>query len=87
MIVLVKMILKLMGKDEELIEFVEDRPGHDLRYSLDSWKITRDLKWRPKVSFEEGIKKTVKWYLNNEWWWRPLVDERILHPTPWKLMW
>lgn len=83
----VKMILKLMGKDEELIEFVEDRPGHDLRYSLDSWKITRDLKWRPKVSFEEGIKKTVKWYLNNEWWWRPLVDERILHPTPWKLMW
>ncbi|MCA6213534.1 dTDP-glucose 4,6-dehydratase [Thermococcus bergensis] len=83
----VKMILKLMGKDEELIEFVEDRPGHDLRYSLDSWKITRDLKWRPKVSFEEGIKKTVKWYLNNEWWWRPLVDERILHPTPWKLRW
>lgn len=83
----VKMILKLMGKDEELIEFVEDRPGHDLRYSLDSWKITRDLKWRPKVSFEEGIKKTVEWYLNNEWWWRPLVDERILHPTPWKLMW
>lgn len=83
----VKMILKLIGKDEELIEFVEDRPGHDLRYSLDSWKITRDLKWRPKVSFEEGIKKTVKWYLNNEWWWRPLVDERILHPTPWKLMW
>jgi len=83
----VKMILKLIGKDEELIEFVEDRPGHDLRYSLDSWKITRDLKWRPKVSFEEGIKKTVEWYLNNEWWWRPLVDERILHPTPWKLMW
>ncbi|MPW38625.1 dTDP-glucose 4,6-dehydratase [Thermococcus sp. 101 C5] len=83
----VKMILKLMGKDEELIEFVEDRPGHDLRYSLDSWKITRDLKWRPKVSFEEGIKKTVEWYLNNEWWWRPLVDERILHPTPWKLRW
>lgn len=83
----VKMILKLMGKDEGLIEFVEDRPGHDLRYSLDSWKITRDLKWRPKVSFEEGIKKTVEWYLNNEWWWRPLVDERILHPTPWKLRW
>ncbi len=83
----VKMILKLMGKDEELIEFVEDRPGHDLRYSLDSWKITRDLKWRPKVSFEEGIQKTVEWYLNNEWWWRPLVDERILHPTPWKMRW
>ncbi|KUK16869.1 dTDP-glucose 4,6-dehydratase [Thermococcus sibiricus] len=83
----VKTILKLMGKDEDLIEFVEDRPGHDLRYSLDSWKIMRDLKWRPKVSFEEGIKKTVEWYLNNEWWWRPLVDEKVLHPTPWKLRW
>lgn len=83
----VKTILRLMGKDEELIEFVEDRPGHDLRYSLDSWKITRDLKWRPQISFEEGIKKTVEWYLNNEWWWRPLVDERVLHPTPWKLRW
>ncbi|USS41033.1 dTDP-glucose 4,6-dehydratase [Thermococcus aggregans] len=83
----VKTILKLMGKDEDMIEFVEDRPGHDLRYSLDSWKIMRDLKWRPKVSFEEGIKKTVKWYLNNEWWWKPLVDEKVLHPTPWKLRW
>jgi len=83
----VKAVLKLMGKDEDMIEFVEDRPGHDLRYSLDSWKIMRDLKWRPKVSFEEGIKRTVEWYLNNEWWWRPLVDERVLHPTPWKLGW
>jgi len=83
----VKTILKLLGKDESLIEFVEDRPGHDLRYSLDSWKITRDLKWRPKVSFEEGIKLTVEWYLKNEDWWRPLVNEKVLHPTPWKLGW
>ncbi len=83
----VKTILKLMDKDESLIEFVEDRPGHDLRYSLDSWKITRDLKWRPKHSFEEGMEKTVKWYLTNEAWWRPLVNERVLHPTPWKLGW
>lgn len=81
----VKIILRLMGKGEELIELVEDRPGHDLRYSLDSWKITRDLKWRPKYTFDEGIKKTIDWYLKNEWWWKPLVDERILHPTPWKL--
>jgi len=83
----VRTILRLMGKDEDLIEFVEDRPGHDLRYSLDSWKITRDLKWRPKYSFEEGIKKTVEWYLSNEWWWRSLVNKKVLHPTPWKLEW
>jgi len=83
----VKTILRIMGKDESLIEFVEDRPGHDIRYSLDSWKIMRELKWRPKYSFEKGIKETVKWYLENEWWWRPLVNERVLHPTPWKLKW
>jgi len=80
-------ILRIMGKDESLIEFVEDRPGHDVRYSLDSSKIRRELGWRPKHSFKEGIKKTVKWYLENEWWWKPLVDERVLHPTPWKLRW
>ncbi|WP_297421162.1 dTDP-glucose 4,6-dehydratase [Thermococcus sp.] len=83
----VRTILSLMGKDKTLIEFVEDRPGHDLRYSLDPWKITRDLKWRPRYSFEEGMEKTVRWYLENEWWWRPLVNEKVLHPTPWKLGW
>ena len=83
----VRTILRIMGRDDDMIEFVEDRPGHDLRYSLDSWKITRDLRWRPKYSFEEGMEKTVKWYLENEEWWRPLVNERVLHPTPWKLGW
>ncbi|WP_297092688.1 dTDP-glucose 4,6-dehydratase [Thermococcus sp.] len=83
----VRTILRIMGGDDDMIEFVEDRPGHDLRYSLDSWKITRDLKWRPRYSFEEGMEKTVKWYLENEDWWRPLVNERVLHPTPWKLGW
>ncbi|NJE05696.1 dTDP-glucose 4,6-dehydratase [Thermococcus sp. M36] len=83
----VRTVLRIMGRDESLIEFVEDRPGHDLRYSLDSWKITRDLKWRPKYSFEDGIERTVKWYLENEDWWRPLVNEKVLHPTPWKLGW
>ncbi len=81
----VRTILRLMDKGEEFIEFVEDRPGHDLRYSLDSWKITRDLKWRPKYTFKEGIRKTVNWYLENEDWWRPLVNDKVLHPTPWKL--
>ncbi len=83
----VRTILNLMGKDESLIEFVEDRPGHDLRYSLDSSKIREELGWKPKHSFREGIKRTVKWYLENEWWWKPLADERTLHPTPWKLKW
>jgi len=82
----VREILKIMGKSEDLIEFVEDRPGHDLRYSLDSSKI-RQLGWRPKYGFKDGIRKTVEWYLNNEWWWKPLIDERVLHPMPWKLRW
>ena len=83
----VRTILKIMGKDEGLIEFVEDRPGHDVRYSLDSTKIGEELGWKPKHGFEDGIKKTVKWYLKNEWWWKPLADERIIHSTPWKLKW
>jgi dTDP-glucose 4,6-dehydratase len=84
---LVKKILKIMGKDEDLIEFVEDRPGHDVRYSLDSSKIRRELKWKPRYPLEDALKKTVDWYLTNESWWKPLVDEKILHPTPWRLNW
>ena len=78
-------ILDIMGK-RDLIEFVEDRPGHDVRYSLDSSKIKK-LGWKPKHGFEDGLKETVEWYLENEWWWKSLADEKILHPTPWKLKW
>jgi len=84
---LVKKILEIMGRDKNLIEFVEDRPGHDVRYSLDSSKIRRELLWKPKHSLEDALKKTVEWYLANESWWRPLADENVLHPTPWKLRW
>jgi dTDP-glucose 4,6-dehydratase len=84
---LVKKILRIMGKDEDLIEFVEDRPGHDIRYSLDSSKIRRELQWKPRYLLEDALKKTVEWYLENEWWWKPLINEKILHPTPWKLKW
>ena len=84
---IVKKILEIMDKPEDLIEFVDDRPGHDLRYSLDSSKIRNELRWAPKHSFEEALEKTVNWYLNNEDWWKPLVTEKILHPTPWKLNW
>lgn len=84
---IVKRVLKIMGKDEKIIEFVEDRPGHDIRYSLDSTKIRKELGWKPRHSLDEALKSTVEWYLENESWWREIVDERILHPTPWKLRW
>lgn len=83
----VRRILRMMGKSEDLIEFVEDRPGHDLRYSLDSTKMLRELGWRPKHAFEEALRETVKWYVENEWWWKPIATEKVLHPTPWKLKW
>lgn len=79
-------VLGIMGYGDEMIEFVEDRPGHDVRYSLDSSKI-RELGWGPRHSFKSALKETVDWYLRNEWWWRPLLNEKTLHPTPWKLRW
>jgi len=70
---LTKKILAELGKGEEMIEKVTDRLGHDLRYSLDSTKIKEELGWAPKTSFEEGLKKTVQWYKENEKWWKELV--------------
>ncbi|MCK4933518.1 dTDP-glucose 4,6-dehydratase [Candidatus Bathyarchaeota archaeon] len=80
-----KKILTLLNKPHDLIMFVEDRPGHDTRYSLDSTKITTELGWKPRFPFEEALKNTVSWYTNNEWWWTLLATEETLHPTPWKL--
>lgn len=71
----VKTILKALDKDESLIEFVTDRKGHDLRYAIDASKIEKELGWKPKTSFDEGIKKTIQWYLENENWWRPLLKK------------
>ena len=80
---IVKKILKIMDKPEELIEFVEDRPGHDFRYSMSSEKISNDLGWKMKTSFEEGLEKTIQWYLDN-----PEIlsniSQTVLDPTPWK---
>lgn len=73
----VKTILKELNKDESLIEFVADRKGHDLRYAIDATKIEKELGWIPKVSFDDGIKATVKWYLENESWWRPLLKKAV----------
>ena len=59
-----------------LIRFVADRPGHDFRYAIDASASRRRLGWSPDVDFESGLARTVRWYLDNEQWWRPLLDER-----------
>jgi len=82
---IIEKILDQLDKPRSLITFVEDRPGHDARYSLDSSKIRKELGWKPRYNFEKALQKTVEWYLNNESWWKPIVNEQILHPTPWKL--
>ena len=62
------------GNYEELINFVQDRPGHDFRYAIDSTKFNMELGWKPKTSFSDGIKDTIKWYLKNENWWKMIND-------------
>jgi dTDP-glucose 4,6-dehydratase len=79
-----KQILKALQKPKNLITFVEDRPGHDVRYSLDSSKIRSTLNWQPKASFPKSLESTIQWYVENENWWAPLATQDILHPTPWK---
>ena len=62
------------GAYSDLIEFVADRPGHDLRYAIDARKIRQDLRWKPSVTLRQGLEMTVDWYVDNEEWWRPLLD-------------
>jgi len=82
---IVKKILALLNKSESSITFVEDRPGHDVRYSLDSTKLRNELGWKSESTFESALESTVQWYLKNEHWWKPFATDVILHPTPWKL--
>jgi dTDP-glucose 4,6-dehydratase len=82
---IVKEILSLLHKPDSLITFVEDRPAHDLRYSLNSEKTRSIIGWQPHYSFQQSLESTVRWYVENERWWTPLATEIILHPTPWKL--
>jgi len=63
-----------IDKYEDLITFVKDRPGHDVRYAIDASKISRELNWKPVETFETGIRKTVQWYLENETWWHRVQD-------------
>ena len=70
-----KKVLEVLGKDDSLIEFVKDRIGHDLRYSLDTTKL-RKLGWKSKTNFDSAMKQTVEWYKENEKWWKPLLSKR-----------
>lgn len=65
----VKTVISILGKDESLITYVKDRPGHDMRYAIDPTKIKNELGWYPETSFDDGIRKTVEWYLSNKEWW------------------
>ena len=70
----VKTILKQLGKPESLITFVTDRPGHDRRYAIDPTKIHNELGWLPQTKFDDGIKQTIDWYLNNKAWWQNILS-------------
>ncbi|MDD5071212.1 MAG: dTDP-glucose 4,6-dehydratase [Patescibacteria group bacterium] len=74
---LTKKILKAMGRDENMIEYVTDRPGHDLRYGVDFSKAKTELGWEPKINFEDGLKETIAWYKNNEKWWKKLKSRNL----------
>ncbi len=71
---IVELILKELGKSEDLITYVTDRKGHDRRYAIDPTKIHNDLGWLPETKFADGIVKTIKWYLDNEAWWQPIIS-------------
>jgi len=75
---IVKIILKLLGKSEDRISYVKDRPGHDRRYAIDSSKIQAELGWKPAYRFESGISETIKWYVENENWWRKVMNGEYL---------
>jgi dTDP-glucose 4,6-dehydratase len=71
---IVRLILKELGKPESLITYVADRAGHDLRYAIDPTKITNELGWSPETKFRDGIKLTIKWYLENRGWWERIIN-------------
>lgn len=71
----VKLMLKMLDKDEGSIKFIKDRPGHDRRYALSSSKIRNELGWKPNFSFGQGLQETVNWFKKNEWWWKPIIEK------------
>ena len=81
---IVRKILKIMDKSEDLIQFVEDRPGHDFRYSMTSKKISNELDWKIKIDFDQGLEKTIQWYLDNPEILND-ISQTVLDPSPWKV--
>lgn len=75
---IIKMILDYLGKDYNLIKYVDDRLGHDKRYAIDASKIRGELNWKPIYDFDSGMEETIKWYIYNEKWWRKILDKKPL---------
>ena len=82
---IVEKILDILEKPHSMIEHVGDRPGHDKRYSIDCSKIENEIGWKHQYNFDDALKETVTWYLDNQSWWEPLIDENTLHPQPWTI--
>jgi len=78
-IILTKMLLRHLNKPESLIRSVKDRPGHDRRYAINSSKIRAELGWRPRVDFETGLERTIKWYIDNREWWQRIKSGEYMH--------
>ena len=82
---IVEKILDILEKPHSMIEHVGDRPGHDKRYSINCSKIENEIGWKHQYNFDDALKQTVTWYLDNQSWWEPLIDENTLHPQPWTI--
>ena len=80
-------ILDTLGKPQQLKTYVSDRPGHDCRYLLDSQKITHEIGWEPRIPFEEGMRETIQWYIENQEWWQAIqqkVDDGVVQEDKWE---
>ena len=82
---IVEKILDILEKPHSMIEHVGDRPGHDKRYSINCSKIENEIGWKHQYNFDDALKQTVAWYLDNQSWWEPLIDDNALHPQPWTI--
>jgi dTDP-glucose 4,6-dehydratase len=83
----VQTLIKNKTGREGQVVFVKDRPGHDRRYSINSDKLKEQLGWKRTIAFEDALARTIEWYLSNEKWWRPLLNQNVMHPRPWEASW